>query len=166
MLTNTVKLMANDPILETSEASIHTIIRQAGGRLTAPTRVVIALLIDSHRHPTADDLIEAVNERITGVSPSTIYRVLSRLDELEVIEHVHSGTGPAFYQLRRRSHVHLVCNTCGTITDIPEAAFDDLARTVLATYKFTLQPRHAALLGQCGYCTTTPRVIQEPLRYG
>ena len=118
-----------------------------------PMRVVVALLVDGDRHPTADDLIEAVNEQISGISPSTIYRVLNRLVELEVIEHVHSGTGPAFYQLRRHGHVHLVCNTCGTIANIPEAAFHDLANSLLTAYKFTLQPRHAALLGQCERCT-------------
>lgn len=37
MLTDTVKLEANDPIFETSAESIHAIIRHAGGRLTAPT---------------------------------------------------------------------------------------------------------------------------------
>lgn len=36
MLTDTVKLEANDPIFETSAESIHAIIRHAGGRLTAP----------------------------------------------------------------------------------------------------------------------------------
>ena len=160
-MTDTVKLAANDPTFETSEESIHTIIRQARGRLTVPMRVVIALLVDSDRHPTADDLIAFVNERITGIAPSTIYRVLSRLDELEVIEHVHSGTGPAFYQLRRHSHVHLVCNTCGTITNVPEAAFIDLTKSVLATYKFTLQPRHAALLGQCEQCAAASRHAKD-----
>lgn len=154
MLTATVENVGDDPIFETREESIYATIRRAGGRLTVPMRVVIAILLDSDRHPTADDLIAAVNERIAGISPSTIYRVLSRLDELEVIEHVHSGTGPAFYQLHESSHVHLVCNTCGTIINIPETAFDELGKSVLAAYKFTIQPRHAALLGQCDDCVT------------
>ncbi len=153
MVTDTVDLVGDEPIFETSQELIYAIIRGAGGRLTVPMRVVIAILLDSDRHPTADDLIAAVNERIAGISPSTIYRVLSRLDELGVIEHVHSGTGPAFYQLHESSHVHLVCNTCGTIINIPEASFDDLGKSVLAAYKFTIQPRHAALLGQCDRCT-------------
>lgn len=162
MPTDTVEHVTNDPSLETAEESIHAIVRGAGGRLTVPMRVVIALLVDSDHHPTADDLIAAVNDRISGIAPSTIYRVLSRLDELEVIEHVHSGTGPAFYQLRQHSHVHLVCNTCGSITNIPETAFDDVRKSVLATFKFTLQPRHAALLGECGLCTAAGARVEHP----
>ena len=162
LLTDTVELVADDPIFETRQESIYAIIRRAGGRLTVPMRIVIAILLDSDRHPTADDLIAAVNERITGISPSTIYRVLSRLDELGVIEHVHSGTGPAFYQLHHSSHVHLVCNTCGAIINIPEATFDDLGKTVLAAFKFTIQPRHAALLGQCDDCTAAGADVDHP----
>lgn len=154
MSTDTVNFMDSDPISKTSQESIYAIIRGAGGRLTVPMRVVIAILLDSDRHPTADDLIAAVNERISGISPSTIYRVLNRLDELEIIEHVHAGTGPAFYQLHESSHVHLVCNTCENIINIPEAIFNILGKSVLAAYKFTIQPRHAALLGQCDDCAT------------
>ncbi len=162
MLTDTVEAVDNDRAFETSQESIHAIIRGAGGRLTVPMRVVIAILLDSDRHPTADDLIAAVNERIAGISPSTIYRVLSRLDELGVIEHVHSGTGAAFYQLHQSSHVHLVCNTCAAIINIPGAVFDDLGKTVLTAYKFTIQPRHAALLGQCDNCTATSAHVEHP----
>ena len=151
--TATVKRVAGDLSFETTEESIYAVVRRAGGRLTVPMRVVIAILLDSDRHPTAEDLIAAVNERVEGIAPSTIYRVLSRLDELGVIEHVHSGTGPAFYQLQEASHVHLVCNTCGTIINIPETTFNDLGKSVFAAYKFTIQPRHAALLGQCNGCS-------------
>lgn len=154
MSTDTVTFMDSDPILKTSQESIYAIIRGAGGRLTVPMRVVIAILFESDRHPTADDLIAAVNERISGISPSTVYRVLIRLNELEIIEHVHTGTGPAFYQLHETSHVHLVCNTCANIINIPEAIFNVLGKSVLAAYKFTIQPRHAALLGQCEGCAT------------
>ena len=65
--------------------------------MTIPMRAVVSILLDSDRHPTADDLIVEVERRIPSIAPSTIYRVLSRLDELDIIEHVHSGTGPAFY---------------------------------------------------------------------
>ena len=152
-MADTVDSVARDPVPTTTPDAIHATIREAGGRLTVPMRVVVEILLDSDHHPTADDLIAAVNQRVSGISPSTIYRVLSRLDELDIIEHVHSGTGPAFYQLHESSHVHLVCNTCGNIVNVPEAIFEELARSVRAEFQFTIQPRHAALLGQCRNCT-------------
>jgi Fe2+ or Zn2+ uptake regulation protein len=144
---------------KTAQESIYTVIRRTGGRMTIPMRAVVSILLNSDRHPTADDLIVEVERRIPSIAPSTIYRVLSRLNELDIIEHVHSGTGPAFYQLHDSSHVHLVCNGCGTIINIPEQAFQQLSRDVLETYEFVVEPRHAALLGQCSRCSTA----EDPL---
>ena len=52
--------------------------------MTIPMRAVVSILLDSDRHPTADDLIVEVERRIPSIAPSTIYRVLSRLDELDI----------------------------------------------------------------------------------
>ena len=134
------------------EEQIHGAIRAAGGRLTGPTRAVVGVLVESDRHLTADDLIAEIDRTYPGIAPSTIYRVLMRLDELGIVEHVHSGTSPAFYHLRERGHAHLVCNECGRIIDIPDSMFSQLAHTVEQAYDFTVEPRHAAILGRCAAC--------------
>lgn len=142
---------SNDPTA-TPEESIYAAIRASGGRVTEATQVVIEIVLNSDHHPTADDLIAAVHNRSPGVSPSTIYRVLNRLDELGIIEHVHAGTGSAFYQLHEGGHVHLVCNQCRSIINIPEQIFDQIGRSVRVAYDFQIEPRHAALLGRCSRC--------------
>jgi len=139
-------------IARSREEEIYEVIRRAGGRLTVPTRSVVATFLDADHHLTAEDLIAEVGRRTPGIAPSTIYRVLLRLGELDVIEHVHSGTGPTFYHLREGGHAHLVCNGCGAIIDIPDDVFTQLARTVRTVYGFSLEPRHAALLGWCTSC--------------
>ena len=139
-------------VAHTERDHIYEIVRAGGGRLTVPMRVVVAVLLDTDRHLTADDLIAEVDRRTPGIAPSTIYRILQRLDELEVIRHVHSGTGPTFYHLRERGHAHLICNECGTIVDVPDRLFTGLARTVHDKYGFTIEPQHAALLGRCARC--------------
>lgn len=137
---------------DVDQRRIHEEIRRTGGRLTSPTRTVVAILVDSDRHLTADDLIAEADRRLPGIAPSTIYRVLQRLDEIGVVEHVHAGTGPLFYHLRERGHAHLVCNGCGSITDIPDTVLDQLAAAVRDAYGFTVEPHHAAILGRCARC--------------
>ena len=63
---------ATTDVVSIDMEDIHAAIRAAGGRLTVPTRVLISILASSDGHLTADDLIDAVEERIPGVSPSTI----------------------------------------------------------------------------------------------
>jgi Fur family ferric uptake transcriptional regulator len=139
-------------LTESPSDRIYEAVRRGGGRITVPTRMVVAVLLDTDRHLTADDIIAEVERRTPGVAPSTIYRVLQRLDELEIVEHVHSGTGPTFFHLRDRGHAHLVCNECGSITDLPDQLFAGLARAVDRAYDFSVEPHHAALLGRCSRC--------------
>jgi Fur family ferric uptake transcriptional regulator len=135
------------------EATIHGLIRRAGGRLTGPTRSVVSILLAAERHLTAEDLIAEVTGRSRGIAPSTVYRVLQRLDELGILGHVHSGVGAAFYHLRSRPHAHLVCTLCGTVIDVPTAAFEQLSEASRTSYDFTIEPHHSAVLGRCGSCT-------------
>lgn len=139
----------------TSPGQIYDLVRATGGRVTVPLRALVGVLIADDRHFTADDLIAEIEQRTPGIAPSTTYRLLQRLEELGVVEHVHTGRAAAFYHLSDGGHAHLVCHDCGAVTDIPETVFDDLAGSVARTYRFAIEPRHAALLGRCDRCTST-----------
>jgi Fur family ferric uptake transcriptional regulator len=140
-------------ITETSTDRALRIVRESGGRLTSPTRAVVAVLAESDEHLTADDLIAVIGERLPGVAPSTVYRVIQRLSELDLIEHVHTSIGPPIYHLREHGHAHLVCNGCGAITDIADDRLNVLRAALRKDFDFTLSPHHSALVGYCGACT-------------
>lgn len=137
------------------QENIPEIIRGAGGRMTGPTRLVLEILFDGERHFSADDLFEELDRRSPGISQSTVYRVLQRLGQLQIIEHVHSGVGSTFYHLRQHNHAHLVCTDCGSITDVPDTIFEQLTQTAQTDYSFTVQTHHAAILGRCANCATS-----------
>jgi Fur family ferric uptake transcriptional regulator len=141
-------------IAETEEDRIYETLREAGCRLTVSTRSVIAVLLEGNGHLTADDVIAEIENRTRGISPSTIYRVLQRLDLLGVVEHVHSGHGPTFYHLKARGHAHLVCSDCGQIIDVPGDVLTGVTRRIKRSHHFEIEPRHTALIGRCEACTT------------
>lgn len=131
-------------------------IQNSGGRSTLPMRLVVTILSETDRHLTADDLINEVERRAPGIAASTVYRVLQRLDDLDVLKHVHSGGGAAFYHLREHSHAHLMCTDCGAITDVTEsvaAALRRLEEIAARVQGFTLDAHHSALLGRCQSCS-------------
>jgi Fur family transcriptional regulator, ferric uptake regulator len=162
--------MAPDRITETAADRALRVVRASGGRLTSPTRTVVAVLASGDDHLTADDLITEVEARLPGVAPSTVYRVIQRLSELELIEHVHTSVGPPIlseleliervhtsvgppiYHLRESGHAHLVCNGCGTILDIADEHLDALQEALSREFGFTLAPHHSALVGYCKEC--------------
>ena len=143
---------------------IYASIREAGGRITQSTRLVVDILERSDAHLSADDLIDEVARGAPGVAPSTVYRVLQRLDQLQIVEHVHSGAGPAFYHLRHRGHAHLVCEVCGAVVDIGEQLLDSIAETALRQHGFAVRRRHAAVLGSCASCAPAADGVAVPAR--
>ncbi len=133
-------------------------IQELGGRATVPTRLVVSILSETHRHLNADDVIDELERRTPGIAPSTVYRVLQRLADIGVLEHVHSGAGATFYHLLEHAHSHLVCSSCGQVLDLTpqgDAALRTLTAIVHAEHGFELDTHHGALLGRCGACATS-----------
>ena len=142
-------------MLPTTRNDIYAAVRAGGGRITQPTRIVVDILETSSAHLSADDLIVEFGRRAPGVAPSTVYRVLQRLDQLQIVEHIHSGAGPAFYHLRHRGHAHLVCEDCGIVLDVSDHLLDAIADRALHERGFVVRRRHAAVLGRCASCAAT-----------
>ncbi|MBA2751989.1 MAG: transcriptional repressor [Actinobacteria bacterium] len=126
--------------------------RDRGGRVTTPRRAIITALLQAGNHVTADELTDTVQTAHPDVHTSTIYRCLGSLEELGVVDHVHLGHGRAVYHLADESHQHLVCESCGTVVEVPDKVFATLAKGVHKQFGFLVQPRHFAVSGRCRSC--------------
>ena len=130
-------------------------LRERGGRVTTPRRVILTALLEAGDHVTADDLTAAVQRRHPEVHQSTVYRTLETLAELGVVDHVHLGHGRAVFHLADERHQHLLCSSCGLVIEAPDDVVDDLARRLDDEYGFALDARHFALSGRCQACRST-----------
>ncbi|MDQ3574371.1 MAG: transcriptional repressor [Actinomycetota bacterium] len=126
--------------------------RDGGGRVTTPRRAIITALLESGGHVTADELTATVQSAHPDVHTSTIYRCLGSLEQLGVVDHVHLGHGRAVYHLADESHQHLVCESCGTVVEVPDVAFTALANGLRKQFGFRVSPRHFAVSGRCRSC--------------
>jgi len=127
-----------------------------GLRTTVQRRVVITALLAGPRHVTAEDLTATVQAEHPDIAKSTVYRILEALEHQGVVQHAHMGHGPAVYHLSNDDHLHLVCEACGKVTEVPQAAYARFARMLADNYGFSASPHHFAVHGRCSTCTTTP----------
>lgn len=134
------------------QEQILAALRATGGRVTPARRALVAALLGSPKHATADDLATAVQQSHPDVHQSTIYRTLDALEALGVVDHVHLGHGRAVYHLADDPHQHLVCEVCGHVIEVADDAFADLADKLQREHRFTLRPNHFAVLGRCAAC--------------
>ena len=94
-----------------------------------------------------------MQSRHPDVHLSTIYRTLGALEGLGIVTHVHLGHGRAVYQLAEDGHLHLVCQSCAAVIEIPVSLLAPLADRVRAAFDYRLDPRHFALHGTCASCS-------------
>jgi len=127
-------------------------IRAAGGRVTTTKRLLLEVLATTPGHLSSDELASLVQGRNVEVAPSTIYRILDEFERLKLVEHSHSGTGPATYHLRSVAHGHLTCQRCGSMIEVSPRLFEDLVTGARQQHGFEVDPHHFAVLGVCAAC--------------
>jgi len=131
-------------------ARIEEKCRARGLALTVQRRLILEALLDRTDHPTAEQIHEAVRDRIPGLSLSTVYRALDTLVDLGAARKVsHAGSVVRFDPNVERHH-HLICESCGDLDDldasvIPEIAFPE-------TGGFTVSDFSIHFIGVCERC--------------
>jgi Fur family ferric uptake transcriptional regulator len=138
--------------VEEREAAILEALRTEGGRVTTGRRAIVrALLTGPDHHVTADDVATAVQADHPDVHRSTVYRTLEVLEQLGVVTRIDLGAPSAVYHLADHAHHHLVCEGCGSVTEVPTALLARLARTLDERYGFAMAG-HVAVDGRCATC--------------
>src|SRR2546422_6463740 len=141
---------------ETKVDEIMAALCADGGRATVQRRVVVTALLNAHRHVTAEELAQTIHKDHPEIATTTVYRTLEALERQGVVQHAHLGHGPAAYHLAEEDHLHLVCESCGTVTEVPRVVYDPLQRRLARDFGFTIAPHHFAVYGRCESCTDKP----------
>ena len=131
--------------------------RKRGLAVTVQRRTVFEALSGRRDHPTADQVYDAVRERIPGLSRTTVYRVLDALVEGGFVRKVHHAGGVARFDPMTHRHHHLVCEACGRLVDLDDAAVPTLRLPEARGSGFHITDYSVSFLGLCGACGRAKR---------
>ncbi|ANZ27009.1 transcriptional repressor [Rhodococcus sp. WB1] len=93
-------------------------LRSVGLRVTAP-RVAVLGAVAAHPHSDADEIAAAVRSELGSVSTQAVYDVLKACVGAGLLRRIEPAGSPARYETRiGDNHHHLVCRSCGAVTDI------------------------------------------------
>src|ERR1700759_1549374 len=98
-------------------AALPELLRERGLRVTSQRVVIHDALVAAGRHLTADQVRDAVRDRLPGVSLPTVYSTLELLEELGLIRRVHTPSALLF-DPRPDEHAHALCRRCGRVEDL------------------------------------------------
>lgn len=99
-------------------ADLERELRAAGLRVTRP-RLAVLDAVHAHPHVDTETLIGAARDRAGSVSHQAVYDVLRALTDRGLVRRIQPQGSVARYEARTEdNHHHLVCRSCGTITDV------------------------------------------------
>jgi Fur family ferric uptake transcriptional regulator len=128
-------------------------LRERGYRLTPQRMMVVEAIEASSDHISAEEIHAIARAKYPYLNISTVYRTLDLLKEKGLVAETDLGEGRFVYHPAGKAHHHhLVCRTCGSVTDIDASVFDRLRDDIRDRYGFDAEFEHIAVFGICKAC--------------
>ncbi|MCZ2827198.1 MULTISPECIES: Fur family transcriptional regulator [unclassified Modestobacter] len=141
-------------------ASLERELRAVGLRVTRP-RLAVLDAVHAHPHLDTDALIDAARTRLDAVSHQAVYDVLRVLTDRGLVRRIQPQGSVARYEARvDDNHHHLVCRSCGAISDVDCAtgAAPCLTPSGDAPTGFVVDEAEVIYWGRCLSCATAPAI--------
>ncbi len=138
----------------TSPSPHEQSLRDAGLRVTQQ-RVAVLDAVRRLPHADTDSLINAVRTEAGDISHQAVYDVLKVLTEARLVRKIQPLGQVARYEGRvGDNHHHVVCRTCGAISDVDCAVGDTPCLTASDANGFVIDEAEVIYWGSCPDCTS------------
>jgi Fur family ferric uptake transcriptional regulator len=127
--------------------------RQHGLRMTRQRVAILQALCELGGHASAENIYEQATLHRHDVDLSTVYRTLERFRDLRILSRTDLGRGCGEYEVvTDQPHHHLVCQSCGRVTDLDHAYLAACAEAIRRDFGFEPIFDHFAIFGWCRDC--------------
>ena len=141
-----------------TETDVARTLRDASLRVTRP-RVAVLSAVHANPHADTDAIVGVVREELGQVSTQAVYDVLRALTTAGLVRRIQPAGSVARYESRvGDNHHHLVCRSCGAISDVDCALGEAPCLTPSAALGFAVDEAEVVYLGRCADCAAQPAV--------
>ncbi len=145
-------------MVSSTSADYAAQLRMADLRVTRP-RVAVLEAVHFHPHADTETILSAVRGALPDVSRQAVYDVLNALTTAGLLRRIQPSGMVARYESRvGDNHHHVVCRSCGVITDVDCAVGDAPCLTPSdddnALDGFVLDEAEVIYWGLCLDCST------------
>jgi len=133
-------------------------------RVTA-ARVAVLEVLAERSHLTTDQVATGVRARIGSVSTQASYHVLDTLAAAGLVRRIEVAGSAARYERRvGDNHHHLVCRSCGEVSDVDCATASGPCLTTTAPAGYEIDEAEVVFWGTCPRCQTSSAPTPTTLR--
>jgi Fe2+ or Zn2+ uptake regulation protein len=132
---------------------LRDVFRAAGRRLTSHRCLVLEVLEASDEHLDAEALYDRAKTRDSNISLATVYRTLTVLKEMGLVEEHRLGEGHGHYEsMREGPHYHFTCLGCGRVIEFDTPLVGQIEQELCRREEVCVTGAHLHLSGYCAQC--------------
>jgi len=127
-------------------------LRTSALRVTRP-RVAVLSVVHDHPHADTDSITDAARQEFGDVSHQAVYDVLRTLTDVGLVRRIQPTGSVARYEARvGDNHHHVVCRSCGAISDVDCAVGESPCLTASADAGYEIDEAEVIYWGRCSEC--------------
>lgn len=127
-------------------------LKTTGVRITPQRHAILAYLVESMGHPTADDIYRALEPKFPSMSVATVYNNLKMFIEAGMVRELTYGDNSSRFDANVSDHYHVICEKCGKIEDFSYPSLADVERQAEKSTGFQVNGLRMELYGICKSC--------------
>ena len=140
---------------------IQRMLRSVGLRVTRP-RVAVLTAVYAYPHADTDSIIGAVRADLPDVSHQAVYDSLHIMTTAGLVRRIQPSGSVARYESRvGDNHHHVVCRSCGDISDVDCAVGEAPCLTASDDRGFSIDEAEVIYWGLCPACSDLPAQPHE-----
>ena len=138
-------------------SDFERLLRGASLRVTGP-RVAVLRAVHGHPHADTDLICSIVRTDLGVVSLQAVYDVLRALTDAGLVRRIQPAGSVARYEARvGDNHHHVVCRSCGAISDVDCAVGYTPCLTAADDSGYEIDEAEVIYWGQCPQCAAAAR---------
>lgn len=131
------------------------LLKANGLKFTIQREVILEMLYNSDEHLTPEGLHHLIQQKHpelnTGIA--TVYRTLSLLEDSDMVTSLSFGAQGKKYELGAKDHHdHLICTSCGIITEFVDEAIEERQQEISKALGFKMEEHSMQIYGLCKNC--------------
>ena len=127
-----------------------------GGKRSRSRFAVMETFFRAKTHVNLDELTSVVRNKFPGIGAATVYRTLKLLARMGYAKELDFGDGSRRYESNLVSHHdHLVCTTCGKVTEFKDSEIEKLQDLVTRRHGFKPEAHRLEIFGRCRLCAAS-----------
>jgi Fur family ferric uptake transcriptional regulator len=129
-------------------------IASRGLKATRQRDLIVDAFFSAAGHLSVDELLEKAKQRDPTLGAATVYRTMKILTDAGLASARHFEGGQTRYEaaLDRHHHDHLICTSCGNITEFENERIEELQDRVANEHEFMVTHHKLELYGLCRDC--------------